>query len=145
MDRGDLYRLATPGICPRAINALRGAILKKKSVSGVAAGWLKMVRMGTFFFIVAKKIKISKNGQYFSTNPPPPPKKKKKKKKKNAASLLASMMNTRWTGNRSFFYRGLGGDRGSRVVRNDRSANVLLCQCIMLNCLLGTEGTERGG
>ena len=29
MDRGDLYRLATPGICPRAINGLRGAILKK--------------------------------------------------------------------------------------------------------------------
>ena len=34
------------------------AILKKTSVSGVAAGWFKKVRMGTFFFIFAKKKKF---------------------------------------------------------------------------------------
>ena len=74
------------------------AILKKKSVSGVAAGWFKNVRMGTFFSFLQKKIFFSKNGQYFPTK-----KKNLGKKKKNAASLLASKTDTRWTGNRSFF------------------------------------------
>ena len=66
------------------------AILKKNSVSGVAAGWFKKVRMGTFFFNFVKKIFLTE-------------KKKLRKKKKNAASLLASKTDTRWTGNRSFF------------------------------------------
>ena len=70
------------------------AILKKTSVSGVAAGWFKKVRMGIFFFIF-----FSKNGQYFPTEK----KKIKEKKTKNAALLLASKKDTRWTGNRSFF------------------------------------------
>ena len=43
------------------------AILKKTSVSGVAAGWFKKVRMGTFFAFLPKKIIFSKNGQYFPT------------------------------------------------------------------------------
>ena len=60
------------------------AILKKNSVSGVAAGWFKKVRMGTFFFIFAKKNFSPKMDNIFL------PKKKIKGKKKFAASLLAS-------------------------------------------------------
>ena len=59
------------------------AILKKTSVSGVAAGWFKKVRMGTFFHFCKKKIKGGGGG--------------------NAASLLASKKDTRWTGNRISF------------------------------------------
>ena len=43
------------------------AILKKTSVSGVAAGWFKKVRIGTFFLIFAKKNIFFKNG-HFPTN-----------------------------------------------------------------------------
>ena len=54
------------------------AILKKTSVSGVAAGWFKKVRMGTFFSFLQKKIKIPKIIIYFPTER----KKIKGKKKK---------------------------------------------------------------
>ena len=56
------------------------AILKKNSVSGVAAGWFKNVRMGTFFSFLQKKIFFSKNGQYFPTKKKIKEKKKKKKR-----------------------------------------------------------------
>ena len=79
-------------------NCSTQAIQKKTSVSGVAAGCFIKVRMGTFFFIFAKKIIFFKNGQYFPTK-----KKNYGEKKKIAASLLASKKDTRWTGNRSFF------------------------------------------
>ena len=55
-----------------------GAILKKNSVSGVAAGWLKKVRMGTFFFIFAKKKRNPKMDNIFLPN-----QKKKNHKKKS--------------------------------------------------------------
>ena len=51
----------------QALTLHRRAILKKTSVSGVAAGCFIKVRMGTFFFIFAKKIFFFKNGQYFPT------------------------------------------------------------------------------
>ena len=53
----------------------------------------------SFFFNFATKKKESKNGQYFPT------KKKTKKVGKNkiAAARLASILATRWTGNRLFF------------------------------------------
>ena len=66
---------------------------KKTSVSGVAAGRFKKVRMGTFFFIFAKMDNIFLPMKNI----------KGKKERKNAASLLASKKDTRWTGNRSFF------------------------------------------
>ena len=43
------------------------AILKKKSVSGVAAGWFKTMRMETFFSFLPKNLVFPKNGQYFPT------------------------------------------------------------------------------
>ena len=52
------------------------AILKKNSVSGVAAGWFKKVRMGTFFSFFFIFFPPPKNGQFF------PNKKKIKEKKK---------------------------------------------------------------
>ena len=74
------------------------AILKKTSVSGVAAGWFKKVRMGTFFFIFAKKKKILQKWTIFSHR-----KRFLSGGKKKVASLLASKKDTRWTGNTSFF------------------------------------------
>ena len=81
---GHLYRRPerpvlrqTPTVYHRSRGKLRElffkpqAILKKTSVSGVAAGWLKKVRMGTFFFIFPKMDNI------FLPPPPPPPQKKK--------------------------------------------------------------------
>ena len=74
------------------------AILKKTSVSGVAAGWFKTVRMGTFFSFLQKIFFFPKMDNIFL-----PKKKLSGKKKKNPASLLALEKDTRWTGNRSFF------------------------------------------
>ena len=62
----------------RVKNVVNKAILKKTSVSGVAAGCFIKVRMGTFFFIFAKKIFFFKNGQYFPTKKKNYGKKKKK-------------------------------------------------------------------
>ena len=58
-------------------SASRQAILKKNSVSGVAAGWFKNVRMGTFFSFLQKIFFFSKNGQYFPTQKKIEGKKKK--------------------------------------------------------------------
>ena len=64
------------------------AVHNNNSVSGRPAGWLKKVRLETFFSFFAKKKKKKKSG----------------KKKKIAAARLASILATRWTGKRLFFY-----------------------------------------
>ena len=71
------------------------AILKKTSVSGVAAGWFKRCEWELFFIFFP--FFSPKNGQYFPTN------KNIKGGGGKAASLLASKKDTCWTGNRSFF------------------------------------------
>ena len=58
---------------------LHEAVHKNKYVSGVAAGWLKKVRLETFFSFLQKK----------NLRCPPPPPPQKKKKKKNSAAQLA--------------------------------------------------------
>ena len=65
------------GCLPQYLRCIPKAILKKTSVSGVAAGWFKKVRMGTFFSFLQFFFFFSKNGQYFPTE-----KKKLRKKKK---------------------------------------------------------------
>ena len=60
------------------------AVHKNNSVSGRPAGWLKKVRLETFFFLLFFSSKI---GQYFHW------------KKKIVAARLASILATRWTGN----------------------------------------------
>ena len=75
---------------------------KKKSVSGGAAGCLKKGRLGTLFFIFAKKNNFYKNGQYFPTK-----KKKKNGKKRIVAAQLTIITATRSTGNRLFFVDSL--------------------------------------
>ena len=69
------------------------AVHKNNSVTGRVAGWLKKVRLETFFSIFAKNFFLfffSKNGQYFHTN-----KKKRWKTKKIAAARPASILATR--------------------------------------------------
>ena len=74
-----------------SLNYCHEAVHKNNSVSGRPAGWLKKVRLETFF------LHFSKNGQYFLRK-----KEKWKKKKKIAAARLASILATRCTGNRIF-------------------------------------------
>ena len=71
------------------------AILKKTSVSGVAAGWFKkMCEWGPFFsFLQTKPFFLQKLDNIFLP----------KFCFKNAATLLASITDTLWTGSRSFF------------------------------------------
>ena len=74
------------------------AVHKNNSVSGRPAGWLKKVRLETFFFIFAKKNIFFQKLTIFSWK-----KKIKWKKKKIAAARLALILATRCTGNRIFF------------------------------------------
>ena len=80
-----------------------GADHKNNSVSGRPAGWLKKVRLETFFFIFAKKNFFFQNWTIFAWE-----KKLSGKKKKFAAARLASIVATRCTGNRIFFMVSLG-------------------------------------
>ena len=75
-----------------------GAVHKKNSVSGRPAGWLRKVRLETFFFHFCKnKSFFLKLDNIFMER------KKKVEKKKIAAARLASILAIRWTGNRIFF------------------------------------------
>ena len=73
------------------------AVQKNNFVSGRPAGWLKKkVRLETFFLIFAQKKKIHlKMDNIFNV--------KKKVEKRIAAARLASILATRWTGNRIIF------------------------------------------
>ena len=71
------------------------AVHKNNSVSGRLAGWLKKVRLETFFSILQKMDNIFME------------KKKRVEKKKIAAARLASILATRWTGNIIFFMNSL--------------------------------------
>ena len=69
MDDDDVVMVPSPSVTPnttvkkeeRVSEVIIWGHTKKKSVSGVEAGWLKKVRIETFF---------SKNGQYFHTTKP---------------------------------------------------------------------------
>ena len=79
-----------------------GASLKKKICFRWTGRVSKKVRLGTFFFIFAKKEKMDniflpKKHKFFG-----------EKKKKIAAAQLATITATRWTGNRLFFVDSLG-------------------------------------
>ena len=74
------------------------AVHKNNSVSGRLAGWLKKVRLETFFFIFAKKKFVSPKIDNIFMG-----KKNKVEKKKIVAARLASILATRRTGNRIFF------------------------------------------
>ena len=79
------------------------AVHKNNSVSGRAAGWLKKVRLETFFFHFCKIIFFFlKVDNIFLQK-----KKLKRKKKKIAAARLAFILATRWTGNTIFFMDSL--------------------------------------
>ena len=82
---------------PSPVNCFPQATLKKKIVSCPRAGWVFSSRLGTYFLDFCKKKKNSKNYLNFF------PKKKKRKKKKIAAARQATILATRWTGNRLFF------------------------------------------
>ena len=97
-----MYEL--PALGPIGKKMCTQAVHKNNSVSGRAAGWLKKVRLETSFFSFLQKTFFPpKNGQYFPTN------KTKKVEKKIAAARLASILVTRWTGNRLFFMDSLSG------------------------------------
>ena len=74
------------------------AVHKNNSVSGRLAGWLKKVRLETFFFSFLQKKKILQKWTLFSWE-----------KKKSAAARLVSILATRCTGNRIFFMDSLTG------------------------------------
>ena len=87
------------GIIGQIIQCVAEAVHKNNSVSGRPAGWLQKVRLETLFFIFAKKNVFFQKLTIFSWK-----KKIKWKKKKIAATRLASILATRCTGNRIFFY-----------------------------------------
>ena len=77
-----------------------GLSIKIIMFRGKAAGWLKKGATGDFFFHFCKK---KKKYTIFSYQ-----EKKSGGKKKKSAARLASVLATRWTGNRYFFMESLG-------------------------------------
>ena len=78
------------------VNCFPQATLKKKFVSCPRAGWVFSWRLGTYFLDFWIFFFFKKLLKFLS-------KKKKKEKKKIATARLATILATRWTGNKLFF------------------------------------------
>ena len=101
-----------------------GAILKKPSVSGVAAGWFKNVRMGTFFSFLQKKKTILQNWTIFSYR------KIKLREKKNAASTCFKKGHP--LDLKQKFFLGWPG----RLFRAADIPGLAECKCLMCSLIL---------